>query len=77
MQMLSRAELAKLDNLVTDGMETEAQILEIIRDMLNPSFDTRLTIKDITSWLIDRRGTDYKHPATTKWIGTGLRKAQA
>ena len=55
-------------------METEAQILEIIRDMLTSPFETRLSIKDITSWFIDRHGTEYKRTITTKWIGTIIRK---
>src|SRR5947209_13321780 len=56
------------------GMETEAQILEIIRDMLNSPFETRLSIKDITSWFIDRHGNDYEKKTTTKWIGNLIRK---
>src|SRR5207249_1119642 len=56
------------------GMETEAQILEIFRDMLNSPFETRLSIKDITSWFIDRHGNDYDKKITTKWIGNMIRK---
>ena len=56
------------------GMETEAQILEIIRDMLNSPFENRLSIKDITSWFIDRHGNDYEKKITTKWIGWLIRK---
>jgi len=70
-------ELARKYNreMIADrGMETEAQILEIIRDMLHSPFETRLSIKDITSWFIDRHGTEYKRTITTKWIGTIIRK---
>lgn len=56
------------------GMEMEAQILEIIRDMLSSRFIDRLSIKEITSWFSDRHGMDYEKKITTKWIGNIIRK---
>src|SRR5260370_28844425 len=56
------------------GLDMEAQILEIIRDMLASPYETRLAIKDITSWFIDRHGVDYERKITTKWIGSVIRK---
>ena len=70
-------ELARKYNreMIADrGMETEAQILEIIRDMLADPFERQLSIKQITSWFIDRHGSDYKRTITTKWIGSIVRK---
>ena len=70
-------ELARQYNreMIADrGMETEAQILEIIRDMLADPFERQLSIKQITSWFIDRHGADYKRTITTKWIGSIVRK---
>src|SRR5499433_396499 len=56
-------ELAKRYNreMIADrGMDMEAQILEIIRDMLSsPYGSSRLPLKDITSWFVDRHGMDY------------------
>jgi hypothetical protein len=53
-------ELAKRYNkeMIADrGMDMEAQILEIIRDMLSsPYGEQRLPLKDITSWFVDRHG---------------------
>ena len=61
--------------LITDrGMDMEAQILEIIRDMLASAFDAKLSVKDITSWFIDRHGEDYERKITSKWVGHILRK---
>jgi hypothetical protein len=31
-------------------------------------------LKDITSWFVDRHGTDYERKVTSKWIGTIIRK---
>jgi len=56
------------------SMDMEAQILEIIRDMLASPLQPRLTIKEITSWFIDRHGDDYERKVTTKWIGSLIRK---
>src|SRR5947207_13453305 len=56
-------------------MDMEAQILEIIRDMLSsPYGEARLPLKDITSWFVDRHGMDYERKVTSKWIGTIIRK---
>jgi hypothetical protein len=56
------------------GLDTEAQVLEIIRDMLASPFETRLSVKDIMSWFVDRCGADYERKITTKWIGWIIRK---
>jgi hypothetical protein len=71
-------ELAKRYNreMIADrGMDMEAQILEIIRDMLSsPYGESRLPLKDITSWFVDRHGMDYERKVTSKWIGNIIRK---
>jgi hypothetical protein len=61
--------------LVSDrGMETEAQLLEVIRDLYAASPDGRLGIKEITTWFTDRHGEDYERKVTGKWVGFLLRK---
>ena len=70
-------ELARKYNreMIADrGMETEAQILEIIRNMLHSPFETRLSMTDITSWMMDRHSMDYERKITSKWIGNIIRK---
>src|SRR5947199_2466073 len=70
-------ELARKYNreMIADrGLETEAQILEIIRDMLHSPFETRLSMTDITSWMMDRHSMDYERKITSKWIGNIIRK---
>jgi len=71
-------ELAKRYNreMIADrGMDMEAQILEIIRDVLPSPFALpELPIKDITSWFVDKHGMDYERKITGKWIGTIIRK---
>src|SRR5215813_5904682 len=71
-------ELARRYNreMIADrGMDMEAQILEIIKDMLSsPYGEARLPLKDITSWFVDRHGMDYERKVTSKWIGNIIRK---
>lgn len=56
------------------GMDTEAQVLEIIRDMASSPYGDRLTIKNITSWFADRHSTEYEKKITVKWIGFIVRR---
>jgi hypothetical protein len=55
------------------GMDTEAQVLEIIRDMAS-SYGNKLTIRDITSRFVERHFADYDRKVTTKWIGNIVRR---
>jgi hypothetical protein len=54
-------------------MDTEAQVLEIIKDMIAAG-ETRLSVKDITTWFADRHGGDYERKITSRWVGNLLRK---
>ncbi|MDA2925805.1 hypothetical protein MYX78_01000 [Acidobacteria bacterium AH-259-G07] len=56
------------------GLEVEAQVLEIIQDMVSGPDKARLAVKDITSRFVDRHGEDYEHKITAKWIGSIIRK---
>ncbi len=61
-------------DLIADrSMELEAQILEIIRDLLSAS-ESRLSITDITERFTERHGGDYERKITTKWIGGVIRR---
>ncbi len=59
--------------MVERGMDTEAQVLEIVRDMLVQG-SGRLVIKDIADWFADRYGDEYERKVTAKWIGWVIRK---
>jgi hypothetical protein len=54
------------------GMDLEAQILEVIRDLRDAG--RPLAVKEITSWLADRHGDEYERKITTKWVGNVLRR---
>jgi hypothetical protein len=54
------------------GMDLEAHILEVIRDLREAG--RPLAVKDITSWLQDRHGDEYERKLTTRWIGSIIRR---
>ena len=56
------------------GLDTEAQVLELVRDMLASEPGRLLAVKDVTSWFSDRHGTEFQRPITAKWIGNVLRR---
>jgi len=56
--------------LIADrGMDMEAQILEVMRDLLESSEDGKIAIKDITSMFAARHDEEYDKKITPKWIG--------
>ena len=60
--------------LIADrGMDTEAQVLEIIRELAD-SYGSRVTIKDITRIFGERYGLEYDRKVSTRWIGYVVRR---
>lgn len=55
-------------------MDTEAQVLEVINELLLTADETRLSIKEITARFAERYGDDYERKITNKWIGGIIRK---
>lgn len=55
------------------GTDTEAQVLEVIRD-LHASGATQAGVKDIAEWFSDRFGSEYERSITPKWIGGIIRR---
>lgn len=54
------------------GMDTEAQLLEIIRDLERQQ--SKLTVGEVTAAFTERFGRDYERPITNKWIGFLMRR---
>lgn len=62
-------------DLVSDrGMSVEAQVVEVLCDLVLADERARPSVKEITAKFIDRYGDDYERKVTTKWIGGILRK---
>lgn len=55
------------------GMDTEAQVLQVIHDLREMS-QGPVPLKDVTQLFIDRHGDDYERKVTAKWVGFLIRK---
>jgi len=63
------------NEIVTDrGMDVEAQVLEVIKDIFEHPDNHKLSIKEIARVFTERYGTDYERKITAKWIGSIIRK---
>ena len=54
------------------GMDIEAQVLEVIRDLERQQ--SKLAIGEVTAAFIERYGKEYERPITNKWIGFIIRR---
>lgn len=55
------------------ALDTEAQVLEIVRDMLASEPSRLIAVKDVTTWFAERHGAEFQRPVTARWIGNILR----
>lgn len=56
------------------GMDVEAQVLAVIRDLSERSEHGNLPIKDITAAFAERHAAEHEHAATNQWIGALVRR---
>lgn len=54
-------------------VETEAQVMEVVRDLLATN-ESRVSIRDVTKIFQERFGDDYERRITPKWIGNVVRR---
>ena len=56
------------------GLRMEAQVLEILAELILTSDRPVVRVADVTVGLIKRYGAEYERPITNRWIGSILRK---
>jgi hypothetical protein len=62
-------------NLVADrGLLIEAQVLEILAELIAGSERPVVAVADIVAGLNDRYADEYDRPITNRWVGSILRK---
>jgi hypothetical protein len=62
-------------NLVAErGLLAEAQVLEIVAELMATTERAVVPVADVTGGLIERYGGEYDRPITNRWIGGILRK---
>lgn len=72
-QIVAFAMNQQAQTILDRGMEVEARVLEVIRDLLLEPFPARLSIKEITDRFLLRFGDEYDRRVNTKWIGGIIR----
>jgi hypothetical protein len=61
--------------LVSDrGLDTEAEVLEVIRELAGSVANGKIAIKEIAVVFAERHENEYERAITPKWIGGVLRK---
>jgi len=62
-------------NLVAErGLLAEAQVLEILADLMAGTDRSVIAVGEVTAGLIERYGAEYDRPITNRWVGGVLRK---
>jgi hypothetical protein len=62
-------------NLVAErGLLAEAQVLEIVAEVMGTTERAVVPVAEITNGLIERYGMEYERPITNRWVGGILRK---
>jgi hypothetical protein len=56
------------------GLLAEAQVLEILAELMAISDRAFVPLEDVTVGLIERYGAEYERPITNRWIGGVLRR---
>ncbi len=56
------------------GLLAEAQVLEIVAELMATSERAFVPLADVTVGLIERYGAEYERPITNRWIGGILRR---
>jgi hypothetical protein len=62
-------------NIVAErGLLAEAQVLEILAELMEGSDRAVIAVGDVTAGLFERYGSEYERPITNRWVGGILRK---
>ena len=65
---------AQLSLVADRGLLVEAQVLEILAELMAGSERPVIPVADIVRVFIERYGFEYERPITNRWIGSILRK---
>jgi hypothetical protein len=73
-RLLNLAREYHRDLVAERSADTEAQVLEVIRDLLAVSEDGVISVKRIATLFAERHADDYDRKITPKWIGSVIRR---
>src|SRR6266702_3451274 len=73
-ELRSMALEAQLSLVAERGLLVEAQVLEILSELMTASHRPVVPVGDVVTGLIERYGEEYERPITHRWIGSVLKK---
>jgi hypothetical protein len=73
-QLKSIAIAAQTSLVAERGLLMEAQVLEVLSELMQSSNRPVISVADITTGMVARYGKEYERPITNRWIGAILRK---
>ena len=72
--MAAFARDAQDNTLAERGLSTEAQVLEIVRELNGEAHKQAIPLIEITQRFAARFATEYERPITPRWVGSILRQ---
>ncbi|WP_338695230.1 hypothetical protein V5279_03815 [Bradyrhizobium sp. 26S5] len=73
-ELRNAAHKAQASIVAERGLLMEAQVLEILAELMITTDRPIVPVADVTMGLIERYGAEYERPITNRWIGSILRK---
>src|SRR5206468_3133967 len=73
-ELRNAAHNAQASIVAERGLLMEAQVLEILAELMATTDRPVVPVADITMGLIERYGAEYERPITNRWIGSVLRR---
>lgn len=73
-QLRWMAHSAQADLVAERGLLVEAQVLEIIANLMADAARAVIPVADIAAALIEQHGAEYDRPITNRWVGGVLRR---
>jgi hypothetical protein len=65
---------AQLGLVAERGLLVEAQVLEILAELMATADQPVIPVADVAAGLIERYGAEYERPITNRWVGGIMRK---
>lgn len=73
-ELRNAAERAQVSIVAERGLLMEAQVLEILIELMASSNRRIVQVADVTTGIIERYGAEYDRPISNRWIGSILRR---
>ena len=73
-ELRSAAAEAQTNIIAERGLLAEAQVLEILAELMATSDRPVIPISEVAAGLIERYGAEYERPITNRWVGSILRR---